>query len=752
MVFLHHAAAVRHAASLWMLISAVIVAVTFATNAEPNTTGKLAAVEKALTLLQGLQEKVQAAGEQEATTYNSFACFCKDTLAAKTEAISTNSDEKDTLDSQIQTLASKRDTCDSDIAAAVAAIADREKDLKMAASERRKTLLQFETDSADLKGALAAIESAIQTLTASKSASFAQLAHGDVAALKKALALSETLGWVEENKLPLLSAALLQDTPSGVTIEEYSFQSDTIITMLQKLEEQFRSQRDKVDKAEVDSVAAYDVFVQEQQGLIALEESKLATAKQDKEAAISDIATFSKRLSTVSSMLLDDQDYVSELHDMCHAKATTYDSRSQTRANELQTLAEAISVVKGIVSEKTTDATVRLPQLGVSLRLAKAVARNPDAMAAIEASVESDPASLPRISLLATARRHRTLSVPHLHLPPAAREAAAALLRSKGSELKSSLLASLATQLTRDDDPFAKVKALIQDLIERLQKEALNEANMKGWCAKSVSSASQQRDYAAAEVKSLNGKLAVLESEKERLQADMTDLENTTAALTESLAESKTLRNEEKAENEQLIKDSQEGLAAVTEVIDVLAKFYATAANQKTLLLSQTSQRKAAQPKTGAPDAGFEAGEAYQGSDVSGVIGMLEVMQSDFKRTIAETEASEKAAAKDQLELETETEKSLAEKGVAQKEKGEQLATATADFGEASTKLGTESAKLTASVQELSVLHDACFDQGMSVEERATRRDEEVAALNRALCTLGAYDENGRTGVSTEAC
>merc|ERR1719181_657517 len=92
--------------------------------------------------------------------------------------------------------------------------------------------------------------------------------------------------------------------------------------------------------------------------------------------------------------------------------------------------------------------------------------------------------------------------------------------------------------------------------------------------------------------------------------------------------------------------------------------FYKTSAKAKVdLSLAQG-------PLDDAPDAGFENGEAYKGAgaESGGIIGMMEVIQSDFERTISETKKAEAAAEKEHLEFMTETSKSLAEKAAAEKE------------------------------------------------------------------------------------
>merc|ERR1719456_1650539 len=100
--------------------------------------------------------------------------------------------------------------------------------------------------------------------------------------------------------------------------------------------------------------------------------------------------------------------------------------------------------------------------------------------------------------------------------------------------------------------------------------------------------------------------------------------------------------------------------------IDILDKFYKTSAKAKVEGLSLGQG-----PLDDAPDAGFEIGEAYQGAgaESGGIIGMMEVIQSEFERTISETQAAEKQAVQEHLEFTTETQMSLAEKKMANKEK-----------------------------------------------------------------------------------
>merc|ERR1719281_1624910 len=179
-----------------------------------------------------------------------------------------------------------------------------------------------------------------------------------------------------------------------------------------------------------------------------------------------------------------------------------WDQRTKMREAELGALTQAIAVIKGSVSAKTTDKTVRFVQRHVSLGSPIMVATNDDAMAAIEAASEQEE-STPNFL-----QKAKVSVVPESD-EDGKRAALVNFLRTESKSLKSTLLASLMSKV--ESDPFVKIRKLIQELIERLLQEAADEAEHKGWCDKETSAAKQQRTYKVEEITELNGKLAISE-------------------------------------------------------------------------------------------------------------------------------------------------------------------------------------------------------------------------------------------------
>jgi chromosome segregation ATPase len=394
---------------------------------------------------------------------------------------------------------------------------------------------------------------------------------------------------------------------------------------------------------------------------------------------------------------------------------------------------------------------VRFAQEGVSVRLAEAAANSPEALEAIEADAEAadeqagTPATfLQRLMSKPAAKAKTSFLATRASASPAANEADEAvvtLLRDKGQHLKSTVLISLANRISAD--PLAKVKQLIQELIERLLTEAANEANQKGWCDKASADAKQKRERAATEIADSNGKMAELEAAISKLTEELAILKDEIAELKEKVKVAEKLRKEEKEENAATLVEANAGLKAVKMAIDVLDKFYKTVDDAK-VDLSLVQQ----DPADDVPDAGFDIGEAYTGAQgaATGIIGMLDVIKSDFERTLSETEKEEAKAAKEHLEFMTKTGVSLAEKTMAQEQKKNYKDDAAEQLEDATESLKDNTEILTKAIAELLDLKPVCVDTGMSYEDRVARRQDEIDALNKASCILNAYAEYGPDG------
>jgi len=696
---------------------------------------KMAAVNKVITMLEDLSAQVLAEGEKEAAAYNKFACFCKDSTTEKSDAITKGQDDKESLSARIESLNEKRDDLDEKIETYTDEIATAEKELAEATSERHATLAVYEKNAADLEGALAAIAGAIDVLKSSKNPALVQL-QSVAKTLQTATILADALGLKSAKGLAFLHQP-------EVEMEDYKFHSSSVIETLEGLRKDFRSTKNDVDADEVKSVAEFSALKQEKIDYIKAKNLELDEARSQKEKTSSAISMATEELTTVAADLLDNQQYLSELAQLCEARAKTWDQRSRVRADELSALTSATTIIKTGVSENTSANAVRFAQQGVRVKMASENAHNPEIMEAFEAEAEAaegSPSFLQKRmvkakSLLVALSRHSSGD------PDAAKNAVMDLLHSQGTKLHSTLLIGLANQIKAD--PFAKVKKLIQDLIERLLQEAADEANQKGWCDKATADAEQKRTYAVEKVAELNSQSAELEATIAKLSEELEVLGVEIPELEQKQEDATAMRKEEKSENQATVMEAEAGLEAVNEAIYILDKFYKTAAKESVDLgLVQKG------PLDDAPDSGFDNGEAYTGAggESGGILGMLDVIKSDFERTISTTNKAEATNEKEYQKFMTESGKSLAEKKMAEEQKTNQKDDAITELESADEDLRSQTDILKVSIRELLELKPTCVDTGMSYEERVARREDEIESLKKALCVLESQEEFGPEG------
>merc|ERR1719326_2085098 len=223
----------------------------------------------------------------------------------------------------------------------------------------------------------------------------------------------------------------------------------------------------------------------------------------------------------------------------------------------------------------------------------------------------------------------------------ARKEKVIALLSAEGNRLGSTVLSSLSVKVMAD--PFVKVKKLIQELIERLVAEATAEATKKGFCDLELSKAEKNRNHRWQDVQRLSADLASLEAKQDELEEELSELSAALKDLTASLEEATKERSESKAENVATLKEAKEGLTAVSEALLVLKVFYKKASKANVFLQASPVDED---------DPGAASG-AYQGQQQSAnaVLGLLEVIVSDFERTIKNTSGQEAQEAAEFVEF-----------------------------------------------------------------------------------------------------
>jgi peptidoglycan hydrolase CwlO-like protein len=279
-------------------------------------------------------------------------------------------------------------------------------------------------------------------------------------------------------------------------------------------------------------------------------------------------------------------------------------------------------------------------------------------------------------------------------------------------------------------DPFTKVKNLIQQLIERLLDESRMDATKKGFCDESLGKAEHDRDSRFMETRDLNRAIASLEAKEDELTEEIDHLTKSISDAEDLLKKTTEDREEEKADNIKTLKTAKQGYASVTEALALLKQFYSSAARASAALV----QASPIDEDTSGP--GFSGSYKGKQGGMKAVFALLETIQSDFDRTIRKTEEAEGSAHRDHVSFVQATKSQIASEST-KKELDEQ------DLKSTKTNIKAKYADMQANMdllddalQELEALKPTCIDTGMSYKDRVAKREDEMAALKKALCIL----------------
>merc|ERR1719230_1828095 len=289
-------------------------------------------------------------------------------------------------------------------------------------------------------------------------------------------------------------------------------------------------------------------------------------------------------------------------------------------------------------------------------------------------------------------------------------------IRQLAKTQKSPALAQLASRMSstirfsngNQADIFAKVKGLIRDMIEKLEAEAEADATKKAYCDKELAETNQKKSDKTAEIEKLGAKIDSSKAKSAKLKEEVATLQKELAALVKEQAEMDKIRAEEKEAFDANSAEMEKGLNGVKMALKVLNDYYAKA---------------------------DKAHSAADGAS-TGILGLLEVCESDFAKGLAEMNAAEESAqaAYEQESKENEIEKVTKEQDV--KYKTKEAAGLDKSVAELSSdKEGVET-ELSAVMEYLKKIEDECIAKPETYEERTARREAEIAGLKEAQSIL----------------
>merc|ERR1719492_231644 len=310
------------------------------------------------------------------------------------------------------------------------------------------------------------------------------------------------------------------------------------------------------------------------------------------------------------------------------------------------------------------------------------------------------------------------------------------LVKRLAREHHSAALAQLASRVAavlqygseNGEDPFAKVKGLIQDMIAKLEEEGQAEASEKAYCDEQLAKTAAKKEELDDDIAKLTVKIDQANSKSAKLKEEVQELESELAALTKLQAEMDKIRQETHAEYSTAKADLEQGLNGVRKALGVLRAYYGGAA---AFVQDGNNKMAALMQQPAMPESHVKAGGAGQG-----IINILEVVESDFAENLAkeETEEADAQSSYDKTTQENKISKTLKEQDV--KYKTQEIKSLGKSLSELSADRESAEAEYAAVMEYYGQIKDRCIAKPETYEERKKRRAAEIAGLKEALSIL----------------
>jgi len=291
-------------------------------------------------------------------------------------------------------------------------------------------------------------------------------------------------------------------------------------------------------------------------------------------------------------------------------------------------------------------------------------------------------------------------------------------------------LAQLASQVAalfrfgarNGEDPFVKVRGLIQDMIEKLQNEANAAATEKAYCDEQMSKTEAKKSELEDDVAKLTAKIDTKSAKSAELKGDVKELQEELAALAKEKTEMDKVREAMHASFVTAQADLKLGLQGLSQALGKLRKYY----QGDDAALLQTDGDQPAKPVFHKKSSG--AGGS--------IIDILEVCQSDFAKELSSIEAEESEEAEGYEKRSQEIAEATAMKGKDVQYKVQEFKGLDKDNDELSNDRSSTDEELSAVLEYYAKVKERCIAKPESYEERKARRGAEITGLKEALRIL----------------
>jgi len=691
---------------LFLVFACSGASATLASNRQATTP-----VESVVNLLEKLLQQTQQEGQDEAKAYDKYACFCKEQADGKLYAIDRANAKIALLTAEIKELTAAITVLNQDIAQMNREIESHKKTCTNEQAERDSEFAAYVKRREDLQAAVREADDGIELLKATKAPGL----------------LQTTMTSILERAANLKASFEFAENPAGSV-----FHSDDIVQKImdiKKMYNEFLNDNDtheqqnhhtfaQAQAARFRQIHSLEANVASSQAEVATKETRKQLATDDKDQTVADRNA--------------DQAFLADLTNQCEDKAQSWDDRSNTRHKEIIAIANALQVLKAEVvgNYGANNKLVALfSQANTPGDVADVAQNSPLSVSFLERRLE--PTNRKKRVALSTRQSKVLKAVSNEKL---GMTKMISYLDEQAKKLKSDTLSALVMHMK--EDHFVKVRGMIKDMIAKLQADASAEADQKTWCDDEMEKSMYKRDDYTGHVEGDSAVIAEATATVQRKEEEIQLLLQQVADLRKGLNEATELRSIEKAQNGKTVADATNGLAGVNRAIAILANFYNNALLQTGG--SYTPPNADASGKTVgdyAPET--FTGEFHGNQDAAqGITGQLQVIKTDFDRTITQTQADEDGAETIFNEYQADNDSSVYEKEDLMRQKRGEIVSEKSTLSDSKDDLKEHYALKAEALDELAKLQPACVSTGSTYIDRVRRREQEIDSLKNAYVIL----------------
>eukprot|EP00429_Kryptoperidinium_foliaceum_P100289 CAMPEP_0176249834 /NCGR_PEP_ID=MMETSP0121_2-20121125/34176_1 /TAXON_ID=160619 /ORGANISM="Kryptoperidinium foliaceum, Strain CCMP 1326" /LENGTH=676 /DNA_ID=CAMNT_0017589535 /DNA_START=81 /DNA_END=2111 /DNA_ORIENTATION=+ len=648
-----------------------------------------------------MQQKVIAQAEQAQKIYGEVSETCESRSRQLHFEIKTMKGQVEELKADVSEAAAKGEALTTKIKDLGGSIAEDEAELKSATEMRKKDEAAFSEEEKELMEMLDSLKRAQAIIERQGGASLAQLSGTDgLVQVLETMVEANAINFDDADRLTSLlqssasSADGDEDEETGApSTDSYQSKSGGVMDVLENLAEKTEDQLDALRKQETSALQNYELKKQALEDQTRFGKKDMESAKKDLASAGEGRAKADGDLQTVSKDLAENIKVLNELHRDCMAKASSFEEEASSRGDELKALAEAKKVITdmtGGASKQTYD-------------LAQEDSEDGDA--------DADSVSFVQLRSKAKARARAKARSGNagLHVVHLVRKLAMASHNPELSQLASRMGVALRAESDDTADPFEKVRAMLSDMVSKLEEEAGDDAKKKAWCDKEKKETGAKKGDKEDDIEVLTTKIEEMTASSMKLKEEVAVLEKELGALTKFQAEADRLRAKEKEVYGRDRPELERGLDGVKKALRTLKEYYAS---------------------------GDDAKHDADGGGAGGVIGMLEVVESDFSKQLAEIIAEEERAQREYDTLTKENQISKATKDADVKFKSKEATELGKAVSETQGDLSSVNAEYSAIMEYWSQIQKTCAAKAEPYEVRVKTREKEIEGLKQALDTL----------------